>query len=252
MVRTQGNDDDERRVLADIERFGCHIIGVLEDDEGPSFSYSIGLYQTFGQPEVIIFGLEPNVGITIINDISSKMKEGKKVEDWHEYDDFLEGYSVCFRQFDERFYRNYLGYALWYYQGTEFPVLQCVWPDSQHRYPWHPDYPSALHARQPVLSPETSWPFHEGHNRAAITTRQVIIEGHPILLVSHDHDGDWQFLCGTTDDAKDGQVVCLKTILTQPPALAVVADLPGGWRACREDLDVPWHRERIDNQENER
>src|SRR5262249_27846256 len=121
--------------------------------------------------------------------------------------------------------------------------LQCVWPDAQHRYPWHPEFPVALAQRQPVLSDDTSWPFHEGRNRAAFTTKPVLRDGHPILLVTHDQDGDWQFLCGTTNRPRDGQLVSLGCIFERDHTLAEVADLPEGWRAYRRAKGATWQRE---------
>jgi hypothetical protein len=145
-----------------------------------------------------------------------------------------------------RHYRDYFGYARWFYHGDDFPVLQCVWPDRQHRYPWHPACHESARQRQPVLWDEHSWPFHEGKNRAAITTKPVLREGHPILLVSHDTDGGWQFLCGTTNQVKDGQVVALGAMLEQDSTLAELADLPEGWRAFRNRFGAQWNREKID------
>lgn len=66
---------------------------------------------------------------------------------------------------------------------------------------------------------------------------------HPIMLVSHDEDGDWQFLCGTTNDTKDGRVVCLGTIVELCPSVVEVADLPLGWQARRDSATGPWRRD---------
>ena len=99
--------------------------------------------------------------------------------------------------------------------------------------------------RQPILGDGIDWPFHEGKNRSAITTRQVL-EGHPILLVSHDEDGDWQFVCGTTDDEEDGRVVSLKEILKLDGSIAELADLPVGWEASRDTPEKPWQRYEAD------
>jgi hypothetical protein len=32
----------------------------------------------------------------------------------------------------------HLGYALWFYCGMGFPVLQVVWPDRSGHFPWDP------------------------------------------------------------------------------------------------------------------
>jgi hypothetical protein len=50
-----------------------------------------------------------------------------------------------------------------------------------------------------------AWPFADPPNTAAITTRPVLEQSAPILLVVHDaDDGARQFLCGTTNDSADG------------------------------------------------
>jgi hypothetical protein len=88
------------------------------------------------------------------------------------------------------------------------------------------------------------WPFEDPPNVITITTRQVLEEGHPILLVCHDEeDGCWQVLCGTTDDPADGRVVGLDCMVARDPSVAELADLPLGWRAWRESPDAPWQRE---------
>jgi hypothetical protein len=252
MVRTSWQDDDERRVIEDVRQYGWHIVGVEEDQEGPAFAYSIGIYHTLKQPEIIVFGLSDiKLMWQIINGIGDDMRKGKTFEDWKEYDEILEGYSCMFRQVDQGFYREYVGYANRFYRPDEFPVLQCVWPDGLGRYPWHPEFPAALHARQPVLAQQGDWRFHEGKNRAAITTKYVFDGTHPILLVSHDEEGDWQFLCGTTNLPEDGRIVCLATVVERHPAVVELADLPVGWQAARDGVDQSWRRVQIKSDDEE-
>ena len=89
-----------------------------------------------------------------------------------------------------------------------------------------------------------TWPFTETENTACFTQRQIVEQGHPILLVTHDaDDGSWQFLDGS-DNVKmtDGLLVTLGDMVQHDPSLAELADLPLGWMAWREDLDEPWQR----------
>jgi hypothetical protein len=86
------------------------------------------------------------------------------------------------------------------------------------------------------------WPFADKPNTASITTRQVL-EGAPILIVTHDaDDGGWQFLCGTTDDPADARVVGLGQMVKRDATLGRLADLPEGWRASRASPDGRWQR----------
>ena len=86
--------------------------------------------------------------------------------------------------------------------------------------------------------------FEDPQNTKAFTTRRVTELNYPVLVVSHDaDDGAWQFLCGTTNDPKDGVVEYLGRILERHPELVELADLPLGWIAWREDETSAWIRE---------
>jgi hypothetical protein len=89
----------------------------------------------------------------------------------------------------------------------------------------------------------TFWPFEDSPDTGVHTTRFVLDEGYPILLVSHDPDGAWQFLCGTTDESKDGRLIDLERVLELDETVRKVADLPRGWRAWRDSSDGPWIQE---------
>lgn len=90
----------------------------------------------------------------------------------------------------------------------------------------------------------TEWPFDQATNVAAITTRQVIDEGLPILSVVHyADDHSWAFVCGTSIATEDGRVIGMGTALDLDPTLATIADLPPGWCARRIAVGEPWTRE---------
>jgi hypothetical protein len=92
-------------------------------------------------------------------------------------------------------------------------------------------------------TPQTDWVFDEPKNVAAITTRQVIREGSPILLVSHDaEDGSWQFLTGGVFSVTDGMIVALHEIVKHDPTVCELADLPLGWEAHRDSIGSSWRR----------
>jgi hypothetical protein len=124
-------------------------------------------------------------------------------------------------------------------------VLQCIWPDAIGRYPWDADFPQVLHALQPLLAAKDDWPFAEPKNHAVFTTRPVIDDGMPILYVSHDDDGAWQFLCGTTNATEDCLLVLLANVLKRDPSVAELFDLPPGWCAERESQMDSWHQSQL-------
>jgi hypothetical protein len=84
-----------------------------------------------------------------------------------------------------------------------------------------------------------------GPDDIAITTRQVLYERWPILLVTHDaDDGAWQFVNGhgDTDDTDSALVVRIESVHAVDPTILQLSDLPMGWRAWRESPDARWQR----------
>lgn len=69
------------------------------------------------------------------------------------------------------------------------------------------------------------------------------MDGAPILYVSHDEDGDWQFLCGGEhpDGGPDGALMaCLGCTIAGDPSLNAIAGLGWGQQAIRESAEAPW------------
>lgn len=87
------------------------------------------------------------------------------------------------------------------------------------------------------------WPFKEPAETRVSTTRFVLDEDGPVLIVLHRHDGGWEFLCGTTEKPKDAREILLGEAVELDPRLLEVADLPAGWRAFRDSPEAPWMQE---------
>jgi hypothetical protein len=89
-----------------------------------------------------------------------------------------------------------------------------------------------------------AWPFDEPPDLGVLSLRQVFEDDRPILLVSHDEEGDWQFLDGSdAPRVEDGVIVCLAQILERDPTVAELSDLPMGWIAWRSAIAQSWTRE---------
>mgnify|MGYP001502789084 CR=1 FL=1 len=67
-----------------------------------------------------------------------------------------------------------------------------------------------------------------------------------VLLVSHEDNGDWQFLCGQAHEVGAiPRFVGVNHLLEHDPSLAGLMDLPEGWEAERGAAGRPWLRTRI-------
>lgn len=56
------------------------------------------------------------------------------------------------------------------------------------------------------------FPFNDAPNTPCFTCCHILDDHKPILYVSHDEDGSWQFLCGQTHTEEEARIVSLKEI----------------------------------------
>jgi hypothetical protein len=236
------NAETEAQIISDVAKYGFHVGVISGDGYSPTFAYTIGLYKTYGYPELICFGLNPDL-------MHSMFWAGKELFDKQPnpdlsigYPDFIGDFDVRLLPVDKARYADYLGYAGWFYESWEFPVLQIVWPDKQALYPWEEAFNPNWKAGQPLLDRDNDFKFREARNVAVFTTRQVL-EGSPILRVVHEADGDWQFLCDTTYDVADLKVVALEAIVKRDPTVNELFQLNYGWHALREAVGEKWQTE---------
>ena len=138
-------------LAADVATHGWIVMKVA-NDKGPEFAYSIGLFHTFGHPEVIMFGLAPEVMHHLINDAGALIRGGKVFSAGELSSEFLEGFDVTFRRVPEFQYDGHFGWATSFYRELKFPALQIVYPDRLARWPWHDGVDAGFLERQPVLS----------------------------------------------------------------------------------------------------
>ena len=136
--------EPERKLLSDVETYGWHVIQVAEDDVGPGFSYSIGLYHTLRHPEMIVVGLSPESSHELINLVGEEIRGGRVFAAGGVYKGLLEAYAATFRAVPARQYASYLGFANRFYADRSFPVLQLVYPDREGRWPWSSDVSDAF------------------------------------------------------------------------------------------------------------
>jgi hypothetical protein len=118
------SDPSDQKFLSQIETYGWNVTNVFrrEGEIGPDWSYSTGLFHSFQHPEIVIFGLELDNMQKIVNTIGSAIKGGARFESGNEYQDILARCGCQFRTVDASRYKDYLGWAIWFYNGEQFPV----------------------------------------------------------------------------------------------------------------------------------
>lgn len=123
-----------------------------ESEDEPAFAYTIGLFKTFGSPEIIIFGMRTETMGQILNVCGDLVKEGRPLVVGPSVPDVLEGFDVRFREVKAaESFKNFVGYARWFYRGPRFPLVQLVWPDRGGHFPGDVGAAEFLAKAQPLL-----------------------------------------------------------------------------------------------------
>lgn len=139
------DDPREQRLIELIAEHG-HAINCVADDadeptDQPPFAYSLGAWESYGAPELIIFGLDSQVASDIINNVMAQYAAGRRfVCDVVEEGIAAKGVPVVFLEADPGLAKVYATSADLYYEGEAFPLWQIVWPDRNGRFPWEADY----------------------------------------------------------------------------------------------------------------
>ena len=144
-------DSDEQKALDDIKAYGLHIIHVLGDENGPRFTYSVGLYHNYEHPEIVLMGLRQELAHTLLNNIAYDIKNGLRYAPHQFYDSILDGFQCYMLPVDQEHYHDYFGWAQWFYRKQRYPVLQCVYPSVYGLFPWSPDAPDDFTWFEPLL-----------------------------------------------------------------------------------------------------
>ena len=208
---------EDERTIGNIEQFGCSVVSVKRTNYGLGWSYTIGIFDTSGKPEIVTVGLQPETAL--------------------------------------------MGWAIWYYDDADFPVVQAVYPDLENRFPEDEGFDRAF--EQPRMQPTApmtrveddfwasadpksslfNWKFTDPPHAHAYLSETINNGTEHVTYVSHDaEDGAWQFLGDSMSDGGGPVVVCLHYLIDRDESLAELADLPLGWYAERSKLGEPWVR----------
>lgn len=148
-------DDRDRRALDNVERVGWHVLLVPEEDGTPGWGFSVGLFYSYQQPEVVTFGLPLATMHEMVNRAGELARDRRGLRAGLVSTDIVEGLPCEFREVHANWHRPLLGYAQWFYRRSNFPALQCLWPDRAGRLPSDPQCdPEVLRLQPNLASPD--------------------------------------------------------------------------------------------------
>jgi hypothetical protein len=146
-----------QRIFDDVARFGWHVVAVSDSREGSiDYCFSVGLFETYDHPEIVVFGLPMNVAHRVIATCVELIEQGSPLQAGEVREDLLNRFSAAIVSVDHANYSEYLGSAIGFYDGTDFPALQIVWPDKENRFPWDPESDPKYVSSQVILNMSVS------------------------------------------------------------------------------------------------
>src|ERR1700730_2878280 len=148
--RASALSQEDERTISHIEEFGCSVVNVAQTDHGLGWSYTIGIFDTSGKPEIITVGLSPETAHFALNEASKLSRSGVDLTQGRHRD--LMGQVDCeFRPVDRKWIGPLMNWAVWYCDGPDFPVLQAVYPDLVNLFPEDDGFDTAF--EQPLMQP---------------------------------------------------------------------------------------------------
>jgi Domain of unknown function (DUF4262) len=136
---------EKKAIANNIRKFGWHCLHVFAKEEGGSpFTYTIGLTESYGVPEIMVFGLPAERGHGVLSACAHLIKEGHRFETDMPDDNVLQGdYKVIFKMAKPQSFEYYFGTAMRYYGDKPFEAMVMFIPDKKHHFPWKINYAGA-------------------------------------------------------------------------------------------------------------
>lgn len=126
--------------IAIIDRVGwvnLHIMDTLP------YTYTIGLFKTFGHPEIVISGIHRDAAHTILNNLACSIRDKRaSFQTDTTYFEIFQSYPAQFRDINPSVTESNFGLGCRFYNQAVIPIIQCVWPDLSKRFPWDDGYSS--------------------------------------------------------------------------------------------------------------
>ncbi|MBF0237306.1 MAG: DUF4262 domain-containing protein [SAR324 cluster bacterium] len=138
------SEEVHEKIHQDLERYGWTILSTIYDEI--LCSQTFGLQKNFKHPEIEVVGLNDEMSCLFLNTLAQRIKMGQQFTHGSLIDEIIEGYELML-------VHNPL-------DPQGMPLLEgrlrLIWPDSQHRYPWHQDCDSGCQVQAQLFSEQTN------------------------------------------------------------------------------------------------
>lgn len=74
--RTHVLSEEDERTISHVEEFGCSVVSVKRTNFGLGWSYTLGVFDTCGKPEIITVGLPQETAHFALNEAVKLLRAG--------------------------------------------------------------------------------------------------------------------------------------------------------------------------------
>lgn len=115
-------------------------------------TYTIGLPDLTGFPDIVVFGLTPAASRGLLGLVVDALRGGTEIPIGVEVVGLLDNdLRACFVPVAVADHRDLFGTAVSWYRSEEFSVVQLVYPDRNGFMPYEPGFDQRLRFAQPVI-----------------------------------------------------------------------------------------------------
>lgn len=149
--------DIDRNTIAHIEEHGWSSMHVMAEGDDPSFTYSIGFWETLNAPDAIIFGMPRKLAHSMLWRVFEQIRDGKAaLQDHARWTDVIADFDCISRPVHQTQIGEYLNFAIWYReyrtQLRDLAAYQIFWPGKpQGLFPWETGCEQIVRDCQPLL-----------------------------------------------------------------------------------------------------
>ncbi len=139
MLNEDQINEYHRKVEDNIRKHGYHSTFVFSDN-GPSFCYSTGLYESFGIPELFISSLPQNLSHSLIEAYANEFKTGNPITLGARLEDLTDRFPVYLIEVANDKLKEYALSSVRFYGVRNYKYVQLIYPDTNGRFPGEEGY----------------------------------------------------------------------------------------------------------------
>lgn len=151
----KGLEKYAQQVWDKVEETGFAVVSVMgssEDQKDPGYAYTVGLFENYSHPEIMIAGLPRETSAGILNQLGHRVSRGENFEICEPTDKVIRGHKARFTLMHPSWTERMMGLNDLYIPMENLPAIQTLWPDEEGLFPDEVGCDDQVRRLQPICS----------------------------------------------------------------------------------------------------